>query len=50
MPLALVLILIGIVLYIVFHGVIATLGLVLLVIGVAVLIYDLVATHSRRAP
>lgn len=50
MPLALLLILIGVVLYVVFHGVIATLGAVLAIVGVIVLIYDLVTTHSRRAP
>jgi hypothetical protein len=51
MPLALLLILVGLLLWLLTHGVLSTLGIVLLVVGVVLLVYDLaVAGPRRRAP
>jgi hypothetical protein len=49
MPLALILILVGLLLALLTHGILSTLGIILLVVGVALLIYDL-AVSRRRVP
>lgn len=52
MPIALILIIVGLLLWLLLHGIVATIGLILLIIGVVVLVYDLVVSHrgSRAAP
>jgi hypothetical protein len=49
MPLALLLILVGLLLWLLAHGVLSTLGIILLVVGVFLLVYDL-AVSRRRVP